>query len=482
MPDHYIGGGATVSSLHPAVLAAMLVTAVLMWLLPRKHVAIPFLAITFLTPMAQQIYIVGVHLFVLRILIVVGWTRIGWERIAQQKPMLAGRLTKVDKFFLAWALVHSIAVILLWRSGAAVINQVGVLWNVIGGYFLLRFLIRDTADIRRLIKTLAVITAILGMAMLNEKLRLQNVFGYLGQVPIVPDLRDGHVRAQGPFMHPLLAGSFGATSISLFIWLWYSTKARALAVAGALGGAIMAVTCACSTPLMAGAAGVAALFVWPARRRLRVILWGFVALLAALQLVMKAPVWFLMARIDLAGGSSGYHRAMLIDTFLRHFWDWWLIGTRDAFNWGWDMWDTCNQYIQEGEGGGIVALVCFVLMIAFCFKRLGKAMRRAHRDRKQDWPLWILGAALFSHVVGFFGIAYFDQTQMVWFFLLASIVTATSFKKTVVKTQAGTLAARQVQVAAPAHTCDPEWAGRHAHARSLQADSIFQDIRPRNVS
>jgi hypothetical protein len=52
---------------------------------------------------------------------------------------------------------------------------------------------------------------------------------------------------------------------------------------------------------------------------------------------MKAPVWFLIARIDLAGGSSGYHRAMLIDTFLRHFGDWWLLGTKDAFSWGWDM-------------------------------------------------------------------------------------------------------------------------------------------------
>lgn len=424
--QHYIGGGADATSIHPAVLAAMLVAIVLMWALPRKYVILPFMAVTFLTPLAEQINLGGLHFFVVRILILAGWMRMGWGRIAQKKPILGDRFNKVDKVFLIWAITHSTAVLLLWRSGAAVVNQFGVLWNVIGGYFLIRYLIRDREDIKRVIEAFAVCAAILGLAMLNEKVRMQNVFGFLGEVPLVPEMRDGHVRAQGPFMHPLLAGSFGATCIPLFLWLWYQGRAKALAVAGAIGGALMAVTCSCSTPLMAGMAGVAALFIWPLRTKLRVMLWGLVGCLVVLHLAMKAPVWFLIARIDLAGGSSGYHRAKLIDTFLRHFWDWWLIGTQNAFTWGWDMWDTCNQYIQEGEGGGLVPLVCFILMIAFCFKRLGNAMRRLRSNRKQEWPLWILGCALFSNVVGFFGITYFDQTQMAWFILLAIILAATS--------------------------------------------------------
>ncbi len=424
--QHYIGGGADSSTIHPSVLVAMLVAIVLMWVLPRKYVILPFMAIIFLSPLGEQIDISGLHFFVIRFLILAGWMRMGWERIAQKKPILGKRFNKVDKLFLVWAMGHSIAVVLLWRSGAAVVNQFGVLWNVIGGYFLIRHLIHDRSDILRVVKALAVITTILGLAMLNEKLRMQNIFAFIGGVPLVPEMRDGHIRAQGPFMHPLLAGSFGATCVPLFIWLWYQGKAKALAVAAGLGGIAMAVTCACSTPLMAGLAGVAALFIWPVRSKLRMMLWSMVACLVLLQIVMKAPVWFLIARIDLAGGSSGYHRAKLIDTFLRHFWDWWLVGTKDAFSWGWDMWDTCNQYIQEGEGGGLIPLVCFILMIAYCFRRLGKAMRRVRWNSKQEWSLWILGCALLSHVVGFVGISYFDQTQMAWFILLAIVLAATS--------------------------------------------------------
>jgi hypothetical protein len=35
--------------------------------------------------------------------------------------------------------------------------------------------------------------------------------------------------------------------------------------------------------------------------------------------------------------------------------------------------------------------------------------------------VWTIGAALFSNVVAYFGISYFDQTQIAWFVLLAII-------------------------------------------------------------
>jgi len=38
--------------------------------------------------------------------------------------------------------------------------------------------------------------------------------------------------------------------------------------------------------------------------------------------------------------------------------------------------------------------------------------------------MWLLGCAMFVHVVAFFGISYFDQTRIVWFATLAVICTA----------------------------------------------------------
>jgi hypothetical protein len=64
-------------------------------------------------------------------------------------------------------------------------------------------------------------------------------------------------------------------------------------------------------------------------------------------------------------------------------------------------------------------------MISVCFSRIGKARKAVEGDRDKEWYFWFLGAALFSHVVGFFGISYFDQTRMTWFALLVMIVAAT---------------------------------------------------------
>jgi hypothetical protein len=65
-------------------------------------------------------------------------------------------------------------------------------------------------------------------------------------------------------------------------------------------------------------------------------------------------------------------------------------------------------------------------MIYICFSRIGTARKSVEGDRNKEWYFWILGATLFSHVVGFFGISYFDQTRDSWFALLAIIVTATA--------------------------------------------------------
>src|SRR5260370_26043182 len=65
-------------------------------------------------------------------------------------------------------------------------------------------------------------------------------------------------------------------------------------------------------------------------------------------------------------------------------------------------------------------------MISRCFARIG-GMRRAIEGRRgQVWFLWFLGAALFAHLVSFFGVNYFDQSKVNWFLLLAMISVATA--------------------------------------------------------
>ena len=421
------GGGTAETILHPVVLVAMLIAAVLILLLPRKYAVVPVLLMAFLVPIGQQFVIGGLHVFVLRILILVALLRALFSTLFSQARIFSGGLNSLDKVFLLWTFFHVVAFLFLFSfQSAAVVNQFGFVWDILGGFLALRFFIQEEEDIARVIRTFAFISAILAICMLNERFRMQNIFGLLGGMRTVPEIRDGLARAQAAFSHPLLAGVFGATLLPLFFLYWHSGKSKIVAVIGILGSTIMTICAASSTPVLAYMAGIGALCFWPFRKHMRMFRWGLVLGLLALHLVMKAPVWYLIDRISLFGSSSGYHRATLVDTFIRHFGDWWLVGTNAAGNWGWDMWDTSNQYIAEGEGGGLATFVCFLAIISICFSRIGKARKAVEGDRAKEWYFWFLGAALFSHVVGFFGISYFDQTRMAWLALLVMIIAATA--------------------------------------------------------
>jgi hypothetical protein len=414
------------SSLHPVMAAATVVAAILMLVLPRRKMLIPFFLVGFLGSWGQYIYIFGVHLFILRILIVAGLARVLASRDSDGGPRFAGGWNSVDTVYTLWVAFHALsAVVLNDGSSAAIVYQSGFIWDALGGYFLIRALIRSQDDVVRTIKVFAVLVMILSFSMLNEKLRGQNIFGYLGAMPVVPQSREGNIRAQGSFAHPILAGVAGATLVPLFWLLWKSGKAKKAAVFGTLGSMLMILTSASSTPVLAFGSAVLGVCMWPFRKSMRIIRWGIVFALVSLHMVMKAPVWFLIARVDLIAGNSGYHRAGLIDQCIRHFGDWWLYGSKDMANWGWDMWDLSNQFVVEADCGGILTFICFVLVISRSFGRIGRARKLVEGDTDQEWFFWLLGVTLFAHVVSYFGITYQDQMKFSWCAFLAIIIAAT---------------------------------------------------------
>lgn len=417
--SHVFGGGIAETTLSPVVLVAMLIAILLVWVLPRKYVIVPFLVFIFLVPIGQQAYVLGVHWLAPRIMILAGWVRITRDRVSGRE-LFSGGFSSIDKAFLICVLSQSVCMVLLYMQSQALINQFGFLIDYLGGYFLLRYLIHDRRDTYTAIQCLAFLSLILGFFMVREQLTLHNAFGSLGGVRAVPEIREGKIRSQGVFQHSLTAGCFAASLVPLFLLLWKTGKAKFIAVLGVLGATAMTITSQSSTPLLGYVGGVLAVCLWPIRSKMRAVRWSIVAALLTLSMTMKAPVWFVIAHIDLTGGSSGYHRAELIDQFVRHFGDWWLIGTKDAGTWAYDLWDTQNQYVSVGESGGLVAFVFFIALITCCCARIGNG-RKAMAATPNEWFVWFLGAALFSHLVNFFGVNYFDQSKFNWFVLLAMI-------------------------------------------------------------
>ena len=412
-----LGHGASGTVLHPIVAVALLVTIVLMLRRPRKYVIVPLLLCTFLVPRGQQVMLAGAHFYVRLILALAGFIR-----VAKDKFLIAGGLNSVDKIVIVWACYRVFAdIVTNWPVGAS--EQMALLLSVLCGYFLLRYLIQTEDDVARAAKTLAVIALILGISMVLERRLMVNLFGtYLGGAPTGPEIRNGAARAQATFGHSILAGCFGGTLVPLFVWLW-ARKARLAAVAGIAGSIMMVLTANSSTPVLAFVAGILGLLLWPVRRSMKAIRWAIMILIVGLAIGMNAPVWYIIAHINVVGGSGGYDRAFLLDTCAQHFKDWWLIGTNQNGNWGYDMWDQSDQFVAEAEIGGIVVLVCFVAIITKCFSRLG-TMRRRVRP-KQQWLLWCLGSIMLANIFAFFGVAYWDQTQVWWFAFLAMICAMT---------------------------------------------------------
>jgi hypothetical protein len=237
-------------------------------------------------------------------------------------------------------------------------------------------------------------------------------------------VRDGQIRSQAAFAVYITAGVFGASLLPLFVWLWTKERRKIFAALSIVSATVITVTSHSSTPVLAYVAGIVALCLWPVRENMRVLRWAAVLVLTALHLVMKAPVWALIARVDLTGSSSGYHRYKLVDNCIAHFGDWWLLGCKTYNSWGFDMWDLSNQYVAYAVTGGILTLALFVAVISLTFGRLGTARRLVRMDREREWFIWCLCAALLTHVVAYFGIGYFDQMQFAWYAVLAIICAA----------------------------------------------------------
>jgi len=426
-------GGASASVFSPVALAVVLVAGILLLLLPRKKAIFPFLLAGLLIPGDQIVVLGSVHFPMLRILLLFGLARIFWAKLSGQEEIFSGGLTGLDKCVVLLGVLIVVDGTLLYQDLGELIYQIGQLYSGLGTFILLRFLIRDEEDVKRTIRALACVTIVVAGFMTYEALTGRNlIYAALGgehawylQESVQ---RDNRIRAAGVFAHAILAGTFGGFMLPLFVGLWAKEKkGRLYMAAGIVGAIIMAITASSSTALMGGLGGICGLCFWPLRRRMRAVRWGIVGLIVADELRFKSHFWHIITDVDLTGGSSSWHRYMLVDQCIRHFWSWALIGTKDYGSWGLDSFDLSDQYVGTADTSGLIPLILFVAILVLGFKYLGRMRHIAEtkQDGKQEFFIWAIGASLFANVIAFFGISYFDQIIVAWYALLAMISTVT---------------------------------------------------------
>jgi hypothetical protein len=316
------------------------------------------------------------------------------------------------------------------QDGSGPIYAGGIVLNIVGIYVLIRCWISDFADIKRLIATLAVLLAPIAIEMASELLTKRNLFGLFGYVSSDVMVRDGKLRAQGPFPHPILAGTVGATCIPLMFAIWREHRVKALL--GLAACITMVLTSNSSGPVVSAVAGVFAILVWYQRRRLRFLRWAGILIYIALELVMSRPAYYFVTYINVTGSSTGHHRARLIESAIDHLDEWWLFGTDYTRHWmasgvtfSADHTDITNYFLAFGINGGLPALFIVILLLWKAYIRVGQRISSYHEhgDNCAAFSCWCLGATLFSHTVTSFSIAYFGQS--VFFFWMSVSLIAT---------------------------------------------------------
>jgi hypothetical protein len=434
MQSMQFGGGVSGSVFSPIALAAIVIAGLLICFLPRSRAIVPFFVMAILIPYDQILVVGSLHFPMLRILALFGLIRIFWAKLSGKDVIFSGGVNGIDKALIVLALFTAVDGILLWRQSAYIVYQLGQLFTSFGAYFLLRYLIRDEEDVRRTLRAWACVAVVLAGIMVCEQLTGKNplymaIGGARAELAQAVIARDGALRSTGSFAHPILAGTFGGFSLPLFVGLWWnkSTGDRKYALAGAIASIAIAFAASSSTALLGAMGGIMGLCFWPWRRKMRFVRWAIVGTLAAGHLYMTSPVWHIISDIDFTGSSSSYHRYMLVDQCIRHFSSWFLVGTKDFGTWGWDMWDLSDQYVWTADTAGVVPLISLLAILVFGFRYLGKSREAAaaREDRKQELFIWALAASLFSNVVAFIGISYFDQTIVAWYAILAMISTMT---------------------------------------------------------
>lgn len=426
MGDHVLPGVAfnpyaDTTILPPFTAIVILLICTFAMLSKRRYAIIAFIIVMNFIPNGVRIYAIGLNFSVLRLLIVVVGMRIILRREATRI-----RATGLDALVAFYIVAWTLAAFLQRPAVSSLIGILGTDLDRFGAYLVVRALIRDEHDIRTMVRALIVSCFVLVVAIGYEHQTDSNPFHFLGGVPLVSAIRNGRIRAQGPYPHPLVAGALWTAVLPLIIAFARWNGKRNLSAYLAVPAVFLIVYfTGSSTTLIALAVAILGSALYYQRNWVPSLVATAVVGIAAISLWWWHPIWFLYTKIDLISGSTGYFRYLLVNSFVEHWREWFLIGTRNAYSWGANLSlgrlglsDWVNQFIAEAGNGGIVTLLAFVAVIGKALSYAGHAVRAAG-DATERRIRWSIGASILVHVFNFLGMSYYGQVTFSWWMTVA---------------------------------------------------------------
>lgn len=405
---------ANATILHPLVALLLLILIPVSLAKGRRAAMAGLLVVLNFVTAAQRLYVGGVNLPIYRLLIFILILR-----MILRREYAAIRLGKLDSAVIVQVLFTALAGFLRNPAFSAVTYQVSLVVDTLGGYLVVRSLVRDAQDVRNAISAIMWIALPIALIFIVERVTGRNPMAPFGGVLEHTWIREGKRRVQGPYPHVILAGAYWAACVPLFWAIEAKTSERRFLKYAATGGALVVIVlCASSTPLMSLMVGLFVIVLFYQQNVIGRVKAFAVAAVVGLSIAWSKPIWFLLARIDFTGGSTGYYRYLLIDGFIRNWNQWIVIGARSSTELGAGLVDVCNEYVLKGLDGGLIGFGTFVAAIAFAFAYLGKLLKVAV-DKSERRLYWGLSASLIVHMMNYLGVSYFSQMVLAWWTTLA---------------------------------------------------------------
>ena len=206
------------TTLNPNGTIAMLAVGVALLLIPRRYAMLPIILMACFISPAQRIVVFSLDLDFLRIMVLFGWVRVLFRSEYRHLNWRA-----MDTTIIAWAISGVVMHTILYGTSSSFVNRLGWAFDGVGMYFLFRCIVHNERDIEFGIRCFALVSLPTAIAFAVEWSTGRNVFGTLGGVPEITAVRDGRMRCQGAFAHPILAGCFWASLMPVIASLWIGT-------------------------------------------------------------------------------------------------------------------------------------------------------------------------------------------------------------------------------------------------------------------
>jgi hypothetical protein len=414
-----------VNTLGASILSVLLVTVLFA---SRRWALMGIVAGILYLTQAQQVETGGFNMYAVRFIEIAAFVRVMARR--EFRPSALNRLDRT--FILLY--VFTVSVFLL-RSTEDQAYQIGATVDAFLSYFAFRGLVRDAAEFRWFLLMFLVLLAPYAVLVSIETITSNNPFAAIGGVELIRAgdrwFREGRLRATGSFGHPTLMGNLGGTFLPLYIALWLAGSRRFWASIGVALCLTLVWASNSGGPATCVATTMLGWMLWSVRESMSWVRRGATVFIVLLALVMKAPIWYLLSRISDITGGDGYHRSVLLDVAFQNLGKWWFAGMRLLDTSAWLPYtntntgavDLTNNFLAFGITAGLGSMLLLITLLVQGFKQIGRALGnlRSHNDKALEYLYWGLGVMLGVHLFNWFGIVYWDQSNLIWFLHLAIV-------------------------------------------------------------